>query len=514
MSRGAVIRDGPPDVWPENSTSTRYFVGPEDLIAFPELYPAEILFEAIALNPVPGVVNTNLTAAVLVFSAVALDPDPGVVNTNLTTAVLVFSAVALDPEPSPAVVNLTPAILVFSAIALDPDPGAVTTNLTTAVLNFSARVLDPDPGLVTTSLVPGVLNFSSIALDPDPGVVSINLTPAVLSFSSIPLNPVGTGSASTNLTPAVLNFSSIPLNPTGGGAASANLTPAVLNFSAIPLNPDAGMVISVTVYGPPPMPAQPCSWDVNVTCCASFWDTLDPDVQTLAAEYGAFTLWAATGRRFGLCERTVRPCGKQGPMNPAGYFWSEGSWRPYLFNGSWRNCGGCGGGFGCCTCEPTCQVWLPPPAYSIPVTGVSEDGVIIGSDLYRIDNGQWLVRTDGECWTECQNYDVDSGMGTFAVTYLQGIPVPRVLLGAAGEYACEWARACIGQDCRLPTRAQSISRQGITISNVSIEDLLNNGLTGIPSVDNVIVQFNPYGLKSRMRVVSPDTPIVRTTTFG
>src|SRR5262245_34584080 len=72
-----------------------------------------------------------------------------------------------------------------------------------------------------------------------------------------------------------------------GGVGSVDLSPAILNFNAIPLNAEAGMVISVSVYGPPPMPALPCSWDVNVTCSQEFWLTLSEDMQTIAAEYGS-----------------------------------------------------------------------------------------------------------------------------------------------------------------------------------------------------------------------------------
>lgn len=258
-------------------------------------------------------------------------------------------------------------------------------------------------------------------------------------------------------------------------------------------------------------PGLPCSWDVDTTCCES-WDTLTPTLQSAAAEYGALTLWAATGRRFGLCTRTVRPCGRDCPScGGIGYYWSEGSWRPYIFDGQWRNCW-CGDSPACCTCAPACQVWLPGPVANIPVTGVSQDGAIVASDAWRVDDGQWLVRTDGNCWPLCQNYSVDSGTNTFFVTYQVGIPVPSVLARAAGELACEWVKSCQGAPCRLPQRIQSIARQGVTISMVGIDDMLKAGFTGIATVDQVIASFNPYGLKSRMRVSSPDLPTTRQVT--
>lgn len=264
-----------------------------------------------------------------------------------------------------------------------------------------------------------------------------------------------------------------------------------------------------TVFTGAPVATMPCNFDVDLSCCAD-WDTYDPDLQTAAMEYGAFTMWAATGRQYGTCERTVRPCGRFCGSSPYGYYWSYGTWVPYVMGGVWRNCY-CGDGAGC-TCEPSCQVWLPGPVASVPATGVSQDGEIVPVDAWRVDNGQWLVRTDGECWTQCQDYNVDSGEGTLFVTYQQGLAVPSVVAKAAGELACEWVKSCLGQPCRLPSRLQSLTRQGVSVSMVPFEDLLKHGLTGVATVDQVIMGLNPGGLWSRMRISSPDMPVTRTTT--
>ena len=261
-----------------------------------------------------------------------------------------------------------------------------------------------------------------------------------------------------------------------------------------------------------PAPSMPCTWEVTVDCCPD-WDTYSADLQLAGAEYGALTVWAATGRRYGLCERTVRPCGRQCQNCTWGWFWSEGTWRPYIFNGEWRNCGACGAGFGCCSCRPTCEVWLPGPVAAIPATGISVDGVIIPVDAWRVDDGEWLVRTDGECWPDCQDYDADSGTGVFTVTYSRGIAVPSVLSRAAGELACEWVKSCIGAPCRLPQRVTSIARQGVSVSMADIGALIVAGLTGVVTVDQVIKSFNPYGLTSKMRISSPDLPVIRSTTI-
>lgn len=264
------------------------------------------------------------------------------------------------------------------------------------------------------------------------------------------------------------------------------------------------------------LPSLPCNWEVDTTCCDE-WNTYSTELRTAAAEYGALVMWAATGRRFGLCERTLRPCGRtnDNPEYPSGYYWADGAWLPYIFNGQWRNCASCAMSFGCCSCRPSCEVWLPPPVYSIAATGITVGSDILNiEDVGRVDNGQWLVRTDGNCWPECQNYSTDSGDTFFQVTYMKGLPVPSVILRAAGELACEWARGCTGADCRLPGRVTSLTRQGMSVSLVDLDTLLSHGLTGVATVDQIIRQFNPYGLPSKMSIASPDwPPKARTVTF-
>lgn len=252
-----------------------------------------------------------------------------------------------------------------------------------------------------------------------------------------------------------------------------------------------------------------CAWTIDTGCCPT-WAGLDPADQARATQWATDVLWAATGRQFGVCPITVRPCFNE-RYNGLGVYWGDGTFLPYIWNGTWYNSGcGCAGRC-CCQPLPFTQAWLPGP-----VAGISEvrvDGIVIDSTAYRVDDAQWLVRQDGLTWPVCQDYNLAAGLpGTWSVTYFRGTPVPASLLGAAGSLACEYAKACTGGECRLPGRISSIIRQGVSIQMVDVDALLAKGYTGLVEVDQVIRAFNPAGLTHRLRVLSPDVQVNRVTT--
>lgn len=258
---------------------------------------------------------------------------------------------------------------------------------------------------------------------------------------------------------------------------------------------------------------EPCSWALGTGCCDD-WDTYTPELQAQATRYATLVLWSATGRRYGVCQRVVRPCGRFCGASP-GFYWSDGFWLPYIWNGIWRNCWCGDGGPSCYKCRPDCQMYLPGPV--VAVQEVLMDGVVVDPNTYRVDDGVWLVRTtdvsDEDCWPLCQDYNKSTGTGTLFVTYTQGRSVPGALLDAAKTLACEYAKACLGQACALPGRVTSVARAGVQVSMVDVSTLLERGLTGIKTVDDVIRALNPNGLKGSTRFYSPDAPVVRETTW-
>jgi hypothetical protein len=52
----------------------------------------------------------------------------------------------------------------------------------------------------------------------------------------------------------------------------------------------------------------PCNWVLDMDTCGT-WGDYETEVQDAAKQAATTILWAATGRRYGLCEVTVRPYG-------------------------------------------------------------------------------------------------------------------------------------------------------------------------------------------------------------
>lgn len=260
----------------------------------------------------------------------------------------------------------------------------------------------------------------------------------------------------------------------------------------------------------------PCSWTLETSCCPD-WDTMDPQVKDVASAYATYMLWALTGRRYGPCSVILRPCGpkcdQQGGMfYPYGYGpqGPGGPWMvPYVLDGVWRNCV-CPG---TCTCRARCEVPLPGPVAR--VDEVMIDGVVLDPSAYRLDSYRGtpvLVRTDGDCWPDCQDVGLaNDAVGAFAITYARGVDVPRAGQIAAGLLACEFAKACAGGDCKLPEQLVSLSRNGVEVQVADPTQLLEVGLTGVEQVDLWIKAVNPHRRAQRSRVYSPDARPARFT---
>ena len=146
---------------------------------------------------------------------------------------------------------------------------------------------------------------------------------------------------------------------------------------------------------------------------------------------------------------------------------------------------------------------LAPNATSI--LSVVVDGVVLPASAYHLYDGSLLVRQDGRVWP-CRG-PLSSALdlpGTWSIESTHGPLPPRIGLMACRELAIWIAQSFTNKASRVPNRATSVSRGGITvqISRARMED--GTYSTGIPIVDDFLNAVNPYGLRRRSRVASPD----------
>jgi hypothetical protein len=253
--------------------------------------------------------------------------------------------------------------------------------------------------------------------------------------------------------------------------------------------------------------------------------------ETAAVEY----LWRWSGRRFGLCETTIRPCAEDCGSwstfrgwagSPAGYPIGAGGFvngmYPIISGGNWFNviCGRCNSQR--CGCPDLSTIVLPGPVNS--VTAVYIDGDLLDPAAYRLDN-LGLSRIDGDTWPKCQDMahpaipdespgespDLADFSDTFAVVYQRGVPVPAGGQLAAGTLACELAKRCSGdKSCRLPKRATMVVREGVTVQLPSDAELFRTGALGIEEIDFFLASVQQDN-RNRFSVLSPDTKRFRST---
>jgi hypothetical protein len=256
----------------------------------------------------------------------------------------------------------------------------------------------------------------------------------------------------------------------------------------------------------------PCDdWPVRWTCDLSAGSAAVTGIAVTAATH---ILWALSGRQFGTCEITLRPCRRSCSDVPwPSNLWPSvipGSTYPLPVNmggGNWLNltCGSCIRDCSCATLE---EAVLPAPVYRI--VEVKVDGSVLVTGSYRVDDHRILVRTDGETWPTCNDLTkADTEVGTWSVTALYGEDVPVLGELAVGELACEFVKLLTGQSCALPQPIQSLARQGVNITFVDPNELLAGGRVGLRISDMFIQTVNPGGLRARAKFYDVDGPHAR-----
>lgn len=230
-------------------------------------------------------------------------------------------------------------------------------------------------------------------------------------------------------------------------------------------------------------------------------NALDPTLKARSEMLAWNSLARLTGFRLSLCPVVLRPCATS--CNPS--IWIAApvlgfdGFSPFISEGRWYN--GCGCRPDACSCTTIRELVLPDREVAGPVV-IKIDGVILDPSAYRIDNGNRLVRMDGEDWPACQDMNLpDDADGTFSIAYYVGVGPDDMLSYAAGVLAGEWYKACTGGNCRLPAGTTTIVRQGLTMQIPEF----SSGITGIREVDEVVANYNPHHLVTPSRVISVDS---------
>lgn len=213
-------------------------------------------------------------------------------------------------------------------------------------------------------------------------------------------------------------------------------------------------------------------------------------------------LWKRTGQRFGLCTQTLRPCASDCFDNflPNGIIpFSLRYPTPYNYRGMWFNLG-CGGCPGSCSCTIIHEAMLPAPVANI--TQVKVDGVIMPASDYRVDDQRILMRLDGNPWPRCNDLNNDdSETGTWSVTAQFGEVVPELGKSAVGELTTEFIKYLMcDESCALPTAAQSIQRQGVSMSFFDPDRILGQDRIGLYFCDLFLTTWNPSNIQRPARV--------------
>lgn len=329
------------------------------------------------------------------------------------------------------------------------------------------------------------------------------LTVTDLASSAIVLGPIAVGvihsAQGTYTYPWTMPIPASEYQVVWNGTVSANPVQAVELFGVTTDSPNSD--------GPcAPWPAIWCG-------------TISPSVAAVTGTYveiATEVLWAKSGRQFGMCSLTLRPCRRDcwGGAWPFADRWNEwgASWPyPYWFNGQWFNMG-CGGCPGSCSCTVLHEVVLPAPVAQIDEVKV--DGVTLAPSAYRLYDHRTLLRVDGGMWPICNDLNKDdTEVGTWSVTATYGTDVPALGQLAVGELAEQLALACVedGQ-CKLPSPVQQLVRQGVTLTFLDPSQVFADGKIGLYTSDLFISTYNPQGIAARAQVIDVDGPRARRLT--
>lgn len=278
------------------------------------------------------------------------------------------------------------------------------------------------------------------------------------------------------------------------------------------------MPFDPTLYAPAEGPCEPWCTDAQVRACGLNTDEYDGAVVAFGVALASRVMWAASGRRYGLCETTVRPCH---PGNHQfGFHPYSGSPHPdsgievhYWQNGS------------LCGCQLP-ELWLPGPIAA--VEEIIYDGVILPSSAYGIKTvghgrRKTVVRFDTDAagnvvhWWRGNDLlrdptvsvapaSPDEHAPAWQVTYWKGRSVPFVASEVTALLAAQFAKARCGGKCdeKIMAAVTRVARRGTTVDYTQKEAKETVAAVGHPLADVWLKSVNPFGRARRSRVIRAD----------
>lgn len=261
-----------------------------------------------------------------------------------------------------------------------------------------------------------------------------------------------------------------------------------------------------------------CTWGIDYAWCDGreeneFLESVSAEVRERAEELATELLSRWTGGVFGLCPFVVRPArpevcnafptrigGEVDFSSAALRSANTAQWTPRLIGGSWYNCP-----TGTCAQHQNLadnEIYLEDVHEIVQVT---IDGETIPDTEWTFWDG-YLVRKNGP-WPTQQNLRLpDTESGTWSVTLLRGQEVSPGGRLAAGVLALEFMRAlCKDDECQLPERVQTVTRQGVTVAVMDQFEDIEEGRTGIWLVDSWVASIRAAQTKV-FKAYSVDTP--------
>lgn len=206
-------------------------------------------------------------------------------------------------------------------------------------------------------------------------------------------------------------------------------------------------------------------------------DQEDSEYAAEAAQTASYLLWAMSGRKYSgvtlVTERYVRATA----TTPLG--------------GEVTNVAAASGHWD----EPIKRLRLRGRPVSAVHTIRLVDGTVVSpADYYLVDHST-VEFTNPAFWD----------LADIEITYAYGSPPPLAGKMAARVLARELTKSWSGaDDCALPARVTSVTRQGVSYTFLDSQDFLAELRTGVYEVDLFLKTTNPDKARARSRVFSPD----------